>query len=190
MGVDWVKVLQWEIHSRSELPSPLQSAWCKLNEVSFPPPNPSHFPSAERACAGGWQQYNQFAIHHWPYFNFVWKWHWLLTPTLEIRPRRNIWNGQSPNRVRLGFSKTDQLKKIRIKEMKMSYCSFLYCPNNVYVITICLNCFICSSKTTVLGPFSRQMVQVRVSLLRQNVIRDDCDKGFVLEPATESRRKY
>lgn len=104
MGVDWVKVLQWEIHSRSELPSPLQSAWCKLNEVSFPPPNPSHFPSAERACAGGWQQYNQFAIHHWPYFNFVWKWLWLLTPTSEIRPRRNILNGQSPNRVRWGFS--------------------------------------------------------------------------------------
>lgn len=96
MGVDWAKVLQWEIHSRSELPSPLQSAWCKLNEVPhYPPlPNPSHFPSAERAYAGGWQRYNQFAIHHWPYFNFVWKWHWLLTPTSAIRPRRNIWNGQ------------------------------------------------------------------------------------------------
>lgn len=87
------KALQWELHSRFELPSPLQSAWCKLNEVHLPLPlHPSHSPSAERAHAGGWQRYNQFAIHHCPYFNlYVWKWHWLLTPTLAIRAKRNIW---------------------------------------------------------------------------------------------------
>lgn len=58
------KALQWELHSRFELPSPLQSAWCKLNEVPLPLHlHPSHSPSAERAQAGGWQRYNQFAIH-------------------------------------------------------------------------------------------------------------------------------
>lgn len=90
------KALEWEPHSRFELPSPLQSAWCKLNEVPSPLPlHPSHSPSAERAHAGGWQRYNQFAIHRWPYFNsYVWKWHWLLTPTLAIRAKRNIWNRQ------------------------------------------------------------------------------------------------